>query len=113
MTDSGEKWISEAMKLWENEFEESDYRVSRFVFDRWSNNPRNAQIFVMGSRQFRLNYVMDVEAEIANSYGSSAGPGHTAQRSSLDRDEPTSGAVDGRMQGIMEAVQRLRENQLL
>ena len=102
------------MKLWRKEFEEErDSRVSQVIFDRWTKNPRYAQVFVMGSRKFRLDHVAEIEAEIARKDECSAGrePAQaSAQSTSLE--ELVGGEVsEERVRAIEEAIRRYREGQ--
>ena len=53
VSDQNERWLDEALNIWNSEFQDTDLAVHRSMYGTWSQNPREAQIFVRASKKYR------------------------------------------------------------
>lgn len=64
VSDPNESWLDKALNIWNDEFKDADFAVQHAVYGSWSQNLREAKIFVQSSPQYRQWLVEKVTQDL-------------------------------------------------
>lgn len=64
ISDSNERWLGEALEIWNSEFQGISFAVQHAMYGKWSQNLRDARIFVQSSREYRRWLVEKTEQDL-------------------------------------------------